>query len=87
MRLPDDERIASADKLESRLETLALASRAAGDIGEEFLATRFFERVALQFGLLIPSANAVVTDEHGKSVLENFARCRVAPRPSSRRRQ
>lgn len=58
-------------ELECRLETLALSGRAAGDIGEEFLAPGFFERIALQLELLILGADAGVTDEHGKSVLED----------------
>ena len=53
IQLPDDERIPSADELERRLETLALSGRAAGHIGEEFLAASFLERVALQLELLI----------------------------------
>lgn len=70
MQLSDDKGVATADKLERSLATIALSGRAAGDIGEQFLAPGFFERVALQLELLILSADAGVTDEHDKSVLE-----------------
>ena len=71
IQLPDDERVSSADELECRLETLALAGRAAGNIGEELLATSFFERVALQLELLVLGADAGVTDEYDRLVPED----------------
>ena len=70
IQFPDDERVASTNELERRLKTLALNRRAAGNIGEEFLAPGFLERISLQFELLILDADASVTNEHGKSVLE-----------------
>ncbi len=71
IQFPNDERVTSADELERRFDTVALSGRAAGNICEQFLAPSFFERVALQLEVLVLGANAGVTDEYGKSVLED----------------
>jgi hypothetical protein len=70
IQLPNHQRIPRSNELEGLLETIAFSLCATGNIRKEFLATRFFERIALKLEVLILSADSGVTNKYGFMVLQ-----------------
>ena len=74
IQAPNDEDIASADKLQCLMEACSLCGTAAGRVGENLRATDFMQCIILQVESLVLRRDASIADEHLDKEYQNSSR-------------